>query len=60
MTIAYPYYGDDELDKKDLPTLEKITQEFCDHIEAGLIVADDNGSLELMEFVYCPVCGEKL
>ena len=43
----------EELKSSDLKT--KVE---CDHIEAGLIVADDIA--RIMEFVYCPVCGEKL
>jgi len=41
-----------QLDATEPPVTE------CDHIEVGLIVADDIA--RVMEFVYCPKCGEKL
>lgn len=69
MTVAYPYYGDDELDKVVSPPSENdgdvrwietpIAVELCDHALAGLLPEPD-GTLAITEFDYCPKCGEKL
>jgi len=38
--------------------LAKMRNE-CDHLEAG-VIPNTEGKLSVIEFTYCPKCGEKL
>jgi len=38
---------------------EEAARSQCDHPEVGLI-ANDEGELNVIEFTFCPLCGEKL
>jgi hypothetical protein len=54
-------YGDgiDVCIRKGLELPTKDSQEQCDHSEGGLI-PNGEGELSVVEFTYCPKCGEKL
>ena len=47
------------LDAWDEATPTEATSSECDHRTAGLLPEPD-GTLEIIEFNFCPKCGEKL
>jgi len=60
--VEYPVGYNAGLDFDALTSTQSNIVQDCNHLYAGLApeVGQSNYSLEVLEFAYCPKCGEKL